>query len=426
MRLQVANSTTTVYYSVTNAVPAKPYLPIASGANTYYLPFTTATLAGIKLKAQSGNATYRACIYQSGYYNTTSSAVGNLSSTTALTRASTSATLTRASTSATLTRASTSATLTRSSISGYATGSSTVNYTIVGYTKVTTNINGSQFATSNYNMSVHRYNWATYLENAVAGYHVSGHVIVERDFAWNMGGYKTSAGNDFNKASYKFSGQADYPTFQLESTNGRPKMWLWQANTTNTANTKSTISDIGQMPYGNTMWTFYDNTITGTSVSRAFSWTTFFFTNLATSSNQTLQIGGITSASVVWFNNIFRTVTTRTSSIQIPNLFRSSYPVWKTLTVTSVNHFQYREARVRETINTSSTKQVTTATLTRSSISGYATRSSASGYQTRSSISGYGTRSSISGYATRSSISGYGTRASTSGYSGKLSSSTWA
>lgn len=485
MRLQVVSSNSTYYWSVTNAVPAKPYLPIASGANTYYIPLTTATRAGIKLKVQSGNTTYRAAVYESGYYNTTSAAVGNLSSTTALTRASTSGTTyltrlstsgtnygtrastsgttyltrvstsgtnygTRASTSATLTRASTSATiyLTRASTSGtvYLTRVSTSNYTLLTFTKVTTNINGSIFATSNNNMYVNQYAYATYLQNAWAGYHVSGHVIVERDFAWNNGGYKTTAGNDFNKASYKFTNVGGYPTYQLESTNGRPKMWLWQANTTNTAATKSTISDIGQMPYGNTMWTYYGASMTGTSVSRAFSWTTFWFTNLATSANTTVQTGGITSASIVNFNNIFCTYDTRTSSIQIPNLFRNSNKEWKTLTVTRVHHYQYREARVRETLNTYSTRISTSGTsyLTRASTSGtsYATRTSASGYATRASTSGttyltrlstsgtnYGTRASTSGttYLTRVSTSGtnYGTRASTSAYSGKLSSSKW-
>ena len=99
MRLQVVSSNSTYYWSVTNAAPAKPYLQISN----QYLPLTTATRAGIKLKVQSGNTTYRAAVYESGYYNTTSAAVGNLSSTTALTRASTSGTtyLTRLSTSGT-------------------------------------------------------------------------------------------------------------------------------------------------------------------------------------------------------------------------------------------------------------------------------------------------------------------------------------
>ena len=130
MRLQVVSSNSTYYWSVTNAAPAKPYLQISN----QYLPLTTATRSGVKLKIQSGNATYRAAVYESGYYNTTSNAVGNLSSTTALTRASTSGTtyLTRASTSGTNygTRASTSAYLTRASTSGtsYGTRASTSGY----------------------------------------------------------------------------------------------------------------------------------------------------------------------------------------------------------------------------------------------------------------------------------------------------------
>ena len=86
MRLQVISSNSTYYWSVTNAAPAKPYLQISN----QYLPLTTATISGVKFKVQSGNTSYRACVYQSGYYNTTSSAVGNLSSTTALTTKSTS------------------------------------------------------------------------------------------------------------------------------------------------------------------------------------------------------------------------------------------------------------------------------------------------------------------------------------------------
>ena len=120
MRLSISNTTATKVISVTNVAPAKPYLNI----NGYYVPVTTATIAGTKVKIQSGTVTYRACEYQSGYYNTTSAAVGNLSSTTALTRVSTSGTtyLTRLSTSGTNygTRASTSGTsyATRASTSG--------------------------------------------------------------------------------------------------------------------------------------------------------------------------------------------------------------------------------------------------------------------------------------------------------------------
>lgn len=86
MRLRVISSNSTYYWSVTSAAPAKPYLQISN----QYLPLTTATISGVKFKVQSGNTSYRACVYQSGYYNTTSSAVGNLSSTTALTTKSTS------------------------------------------------------------------------------------------------------------------------------------------------------------------------------------------------------------------------------------------------------------------------------------------------------------------------------------------------
>jgi len=85
MRLQVINGNSTYYWSVTNVAPAKPYLQISN----QYLPLTTATTTGVKFKVQSGNTSYRAAIYNSGTYKTTSTAVGNLSSTTALTKAST-------------------------------------------------------------------------------------------------------------------------------------------------------------------------------------------------------------------------------------------------------------------------------------------------------------------------------------------------
>lgn len=471
MRLQVVSSNSTYYWSVTNAAPAKPYLQISN----QYLPLTTATRAGIKLKVQSGNTTYRAAVYESGYYNTTSVAVGNLSSTTALTRASTSATLTRASTSATLTRASTSATLTRastsatltrastsvtytrssisgygtrSSISGYATSASRVNYNITVYTKTTNMISNSYG------------HGAIGRENYVVGYFtnteysdakVSGYVIADWYHIWNGAYVTTTAGNNYDKSSYSFKGLSSANTMNqyLDTCrNGNSQVPRAQVFFTMSGNTTRTTSSTYPMNYqiqatSRDIWV-NGETFSGTSSSRLIPGTTeapWF----ETASSRTLNTIATRIGSTIksQFGNIFSTWTeTRTytwavstKSVRISNPFHSNYAMWITMTTTSMAHYIYMELRVSEVVATYSTKAVTTATLTRASTSAtytrasasaYGTRSSISGYGTRSSISGYGTRSSISGYATRSSISGYGTRASTSGYSGKLSSSKWA
>lgn len=87
MYLRVSSNgatTSSTSYSLTNAAPAKPYLQIQTGTTKWYLPLTTATVAGTRLSIKSGTSTYRPLVYST--YKTTSTAVGNMSSTTALTK----------------------------------------------------------------------------------------------------------------------------------------------------------------------------------------------------------------------------------------------------------------------------------------------------------------------------------------------------
>lgn len=89
MYLRVSSNgatTSSTSYSLTNAAPAKPYLQIQTGTTKWYLPLTTATVAGTRLSIKSGTSTYRPLVYST--YKTTSTAVGNMSSTTALTKES--------------------------------------------------------------------------------------------------------------------------------------------------------------------------------------------------------------------------------------------------------------------------------------------------------------------------------------------------
>lgn len=158
MKITVSNSTTTKAYSLTNVAPYRPYMTV-SNLTGWFLPLTTKTKSGYNFKVTKGTNTYRAMEYTSASgsasYYSTSDSPGNMSSTTALTRASTSDTsyLTCVSTSGTtyLTRASTSDTsygtcastsgttyLTRASTSATSYGTRASTSSTTYYTRVST------------------------------------------------------------------------------------------------------------------------------------------------------------------------------------------------------------------------------------------------------------------------------------------------
>ena len=369
MRLQVVSSNSTYYWSVTNAAPAKPYLQISN----QYLPLTTATRSGVKLKIQSGNATYRAAVYESGYYNTTSNAVGNLSSTTALTRASTSGTtyLTRASTSGTNygTRASTSGTtyLTRASTSGtnYGTRASTSAYLTRASTSGTSY--GTRASTS---------------------------------------GYLTRASTSGTNYGTRSSLVSTAPAILLLSSKSELQG----------AGVKGAIV---QVSLANITYS------TSTILSQARNSTSVLLTyNLSNSAIRTITYtktatNGYPGGNKTYTGNMaFAKSTSYTGRTAGKTYATPPLPM---------DLIKYT------TINEAHGGSVMQVYVTYSSVIGAfsSTRASTSGttYLTRASTSGYLTRASTSGttYLTRASTSGtnYGTRASTSGYSGKLSSSKW-
>ena len=484
MRLQVVSSNSTYYWSVTNAAPAKPYLQISN----QYLPLTTATRAGIKLKVQSGNTTYRAAVYESGYYNTTSAAVGNLSSTTALTRASTSgttyltrlstsgtnygtrastsATLTRASTSATLTRASTSATLTRASTSAtiyltrastsgtnYGTKVNTVNYTSTLWNVFNTYWNSfgaslTQIAyyTHNYNNTVSAMTSYMKYSNRFSNTYYTPFLSVKYD--------------DYNKAnvsltipSSAWSRSSDHWFIAVNgSVRSKPTRFILLSSSGNATYTRTdeiypAVTDTYSHRQGAQLWSASDRVLyfnkAGINTCPVYFGTQEFGSTTATTT------GGLRKITIRnWLTMPYDSYSRYTSyslqtSSQIPfltyynsrNTISWWYSAGKGWILTARTYYEVSlTAIVNSTTTTGTyTQKATTGTtyLTRASTSGtsYATRTSASGYATRSSISGYATRASTSGttYLTRLSTSGtnYGTRASTSGYSGKLSSSKW-
>ena len=355
MRLQVISSNSTYYFSVTNVAPAKPYLQISN----QYLPLTTATRAGVKLKVQSGNATYRALVYESGYYNTTSSIPGSMSSTTALTRAST---------------------------YSYATAESRVNYNTTVFTRTTSKIGDTLY--TGFNLAYDCEYIGKYTINAW-NEKVSGNIIIEKDLVWGAGNYTTMAGNDFNKCSYKLTVNNSYPDYYLYtaySAGGpQPNMIVWQTQTNvSPVKTTSFFTPAGRMPYSNSRWTYYANTLSATSTSSRYSWTNWNFDTNASSASKNITTkptgtaSTITSASLVYYGNMFIASYTATREVDIPNFYHSSYPAWVTVTHTKLEHFRYQEARVADVVVTYSTKAVTTATLTTSSIYGYSGKLSSS------------------------------------------------
>jgi len=127
--LKVQTSNSSYSFLVTNAAPAKPYLPIISGTVTSYLPLVTtaSSHAGMKLQVVSGGSSYRNMFQDnksSGTtWNTTTNAANTkLSSTTALTKATTTGTKYATGTSTTGTKWATG---TSTTATKWATGTST-------------------------------------------------------------------------------------------------------------------------------------------------------------------------------------------------------------------------------------------------------------------------------------------------------------
>ena len=210
-------------------------------------------------------------------------------------------------------------------------------------------------------------------------------------------------------------------------------IWIYKPNNA-TSSTSRTVADA----YSVSTWNGYNMQLSysGFGKTSPLQWIS---TSNTVNNWYTTYTAGYNASTATYWRNYTSSLSYTTSATMITNMYNGSkYVGAMTVTARSVYAYDIVSARFLSLSTvasfSTSTKQVTTATLTRSSISGYATRSSISGYATRSSISGYATRSSISGYATRSSISGYATRSSISGYatrssisgySGKLSSSKW-
>ena len=395
MYLKIQNNGHTKTYTTTNAYPG-PKLAVEGG----YIPLTTSTTNGLYIKANIGGVEHRAMEFmsrsESGTFLTTAVQSEGLSSVTALTResisgyatresvsgyetrqsvsgyetrSSTSATLTRSSTSATLTRSSTSATLTRSSTSATLTRSST-SATL------------TRSSTS-----------ATYTRSSISGYgtRTNGHTDIR---VYNMTEWRNSTG--------LLSRQGTSIAYQTAST----MYGLTTSYNVNGYNWYDYFAtfQMAQVYVDTQYYTYFygsqgaENTGLGryTQVTTKYDWQEF--------TRMTGYSPGYTWVTYADYNStINNTYTSVTQSYR-----------YGTETTSLLKTFLVEKGL---------TYSETTATLTRSSASGYGTRSSISGYGTRSSVSGYGTRSSISGYGTRSSISGYGTRSSISGYGTRVSTS---
>lgn len=438
MRLSISNATATKVISVTNVAPAKPYLNI----NGYYVPLTTATIAGTKVKIQSGTVTYRACEYQSGYYNTTSAAVGNLSSTTALTRVSTSGTTyltrlstsgtnygTRASTSGTsyATRASTSGTtyLTRLSTSGtsYATRASTSGTTYLTRASTSATLLTSS-SLSAFNASFYKVikSLATYAKGASTMTSSQMYGRSTTTYGGSGAGYLVSEGRGTMDAP---SARANYIKFKLTQNLNLGYQEFYINGTSTVACNSTYITSKAYTPFltsapqvnvhanGSVIYATSSNNLALPWIAATANCK--YYTSL----NGASTLGNFTGVSIGTSSS-----TTRGAGVTSMVSF----------TCYNVTNFFYQERLVPSYATRASTSGTSYGTRASTSATIYLTRLSTSGtnYGTRASTSAtiYLTRASTSGttYLTRLSTSGtnYGTRASTSAYSGKLSSSKWA
>ena len=380
MQLNIQSGATSKSYRLTDACD-KPRLAVSGS----YIPLTIKdTETGLQLYAKVNNQTYRAMHYESmstsATYLTTAANSEGLSSVTALTRSSTSATLTRSSTSATLTRSSTSATLTRSSTSATLTRSSTS----ATLTRSSTSATLTRSSVSGYGTKTNE-TFFSVIKNFTSGYYYNGRI---------------------DKTSYNLTGIVSVTNW---GTGNQASTW--------------TVIETASGYYNYSTATRYQSRATGILTGTLTSNATFnggvtnYSSTSYTENYYQLDLDIILRTGEMTRNNyqsyVYEYNTTCISSTVYADALNNKV-TRKSINVTSDVRGLTSYTRYSGTTLFAST--ITTATLTRSSISGYGTRSSISGYGTRSSISGYGTRSSISGYATRSSISGYATRSSISGY----------
>lgn len=463
MDLKVSNSVTTKTYALTNVAPAKPYLNVSNS----FLPITTNTTSGLKLKVTKNNNTYRALEYgtvsSSDTFYTSANVSDGLSSTTGLTRASTSGTtyLTRASTSGTNygtrastsntvygtrastsgtnygTRASTSATsyLTRASTSGttYLTRASTSGQqTLTEYTSIVRSYIGYvsisfrnvAFESSKVSYSKSK-TTSSFLRTTQDQYYAfSGFSYITKGIRFQASDIRK---NDFQKITYDKSIYYSYMNAATPNV-GATNITYGKSTNINVAATTSTYGWSGQsgyitipQAYPNLTYTKYFPWDTGTYNAFGMKPRSYYsYTN----GDYAYGMARPLLTSSYWGSTTSQTYAGST----------------KSSTMINTNAIGFVELHYSETLKPTTrvsylTRASTSNTVygTRASTSNtvYGTRASTSGttYLTRASTSGttYYTRVSTSGttYLTRASTSGtnYGTRASTSGYSGVSSSS---
>lgn len=420
MNLKVSNSVTTKTYALTNAAPAKPYLNVSNS----FLPLTTNTTSGLKLKVTKNNNTYRALEYgtvsSSDTFYTSANVSDGLSSTTGLTRASTSGTtyLTRASTSDTKygTRASTSNTVygTRVSTSGTKYGTRVSTSTTIYQTRASTS--GTTYYTR---ASTSGTISSTYYTESVAVDYYQHYLVASGYYALpvSSSGYYGRAifGNTANFWSNISKSVTQYASFTVGNSYTQTATYVtkYDRNSLYTNDRNHSVS------YGHDGSYF----ILAKTTNQLFPWSPIGNYGFKSTTNAKSYYSSLSSCvqfsagfgAYEWYQKTSRTYSTTQQSTVI------SVDIWFKPGSTYIAGYLTRAS-------TSGTKYGTRAS---TSNTVYGTRASTSGttYLTRASTSGttYYTRVSTSGttYLTRASTSGtnYGTRASTSGYSGVSSSS---
>lgn len=467
MNLKVSNSVTTKTYALTNAAPAKPYLNVSNS----FLPLTTNTTSGLKLKVTKNNNTYRALEYgtvsSSDTFYTSANVSDGLSSTTGLTRASTSGTtyLTRASTSDTkygtrastsgttyltrastsdikygtrvstsgttyLTRASTSGTtyLTRASTSGttyYTRASTSATQTITEYTSSS---KSTLELTELYVTHVGTRSNADYKSTNAAsnnGYGYTYDYSLMTGISFNVNDIRN---NNFQKITY--SSRISYRA----STSGK-------LNDAYTVIYTSGSTRIAQLNAGNSTSILYTSGVKNIPTAypnltstKWFPWDSGPFAGtlgaILNRKYYTTKIGNTVYGSAVPLLSVSVSTTAITGNSSYVRMTGLRYV--EILNPTTRAIYSTRASTSNTVYGTrASTSNTVYGTRASTSNTVYGTRASTSGttYYTRVSTSGtnYGTRASTSDttYLTRVSTSetNYGTRASTSGYSGVSSSS---
>ncbi len=465
MNLKVSNSVTTKTYALTNAAPAKPYLNVSNS----FLPLTTNTTSGLKLKVTKNNNTYRALEYgtvsSSDTFYTSANVSDGLSSTTGLTRVSTSGTtyLTRASTSDTKygtrastsntvygtrastsgtkygTRASTSATsyLTRASTSGttYLTRASTSGQqTITEYTSIASSTLESHY------ISIGYLGISNIIDYTVTSQFDSKGVTLQRKSLAQGVTFKASdlRNNNFNKIT--FGGVSADKGITACYMSGYTSSYRYNTYVSVVPLDASSTYYVWTWTRSGTQPTSYPNMLT----SKYYPWDPIDYATLTTVFGTTtrslrphLNRRYYTESAGSSIIGRCRPLLSYTSEYTTSGTFNKNYNNCSSTGIRGIamSELFYAEYLAPTTRVSYLTRASTSNTVygTRASTSNtvYGTRASTSGttYLTRASTSGttYYTRASTSGttYLTRASTSGtnYGTRASTSGYSGVSSSS---